>query len=112
MEIKPRWSLLKKLSQGFNLSGSLGYKITSLTLSIPRITVSSLSNPNPQPACGGIPQSNACKCSENFAGSRSCSLNLALIFSGLCVYYHQMTIQDNQIVNQMTRKSQECLPFP
>ena len=84
MVIKPPWSLLKKLSQGFNLSGSLGYKITSLTLSIPRITVSSLSNPNPQPACGGIPQSNACRCSENFAGSRSCSLNLALIFSGLC----------------------------
>nr|AIF21967.1 isopropylmalate/isohomocitrate dehydrogenase (leuB) [uncultured marine thaumarchaeote SAT1000_06_F08] len=61
VEIKLPWSLLKKLSQGFNLSGSLGYKITSLTLSIPRIIVSSLSSPNPHPACGGIPQSNACK---------------------------------------------------
>ena len=49
------------IDHGVNLSGSLGYKITSLTLSIPIRVVNTLSRPKPHPACGGIPQSNACK---------------------------------------------------
>ena len=46
---------ITEYNYGFSLSGSLGYKTTSLTLSIPISTVINLSNPNPQPECGGIP---------------------------------------------------------
>ena len=62
---------------GDNLSGSLGYNTTSRTLSIPINVVMSLSNPIPQPECGGIPQSNVLRWSSNCAGSNPCSDNLA-----------------------------------
>ncbi len=38
----------------------------------------SLSNPIPQPECGGIPQSYVLRWSANCAGSSPCSVNLAL----------------------------------
>ena len=96
-------------NHGLSLSGSLGYKTTSLTLSIPIKTVISLSNPIPQPECGGIPHPNVFKCSSKLEGSRSCSFNLdfvllalILIVLGREAFFHLMIILNIHTVNQMS----------
>src|SRR5919107_1478410 len=73
-----------KSDQGVRRSVSRGYRTTSLTFCELVITIISLSKPSPQPECGGIPQSNALRCSTKFSGFNPCSVNLALNLEGSC----------------------------